>query len=303
MPCTQFICPDGEKILFSDCMEKCRIRRVYPDIPRCAPLPYLINVSTQERPWAGKPSVTMLLKGSRENWLKIKYDWAVRPDAAAYRSMGIGGHSKLKGLADSFHEHYLDLGWICGTLDIAYKDGDSWVMYDYKFSGSYAAAKMMGIYGEKVPIFDNDGVPVSYRGRVKTKMDFHVDPNRADNWEYEMQMNMYRIMLFLKEGIEVNKMYNFVVPRDGDTRMAKSYGVTERTYTVLCKDIPDNRVLSYFRGKSDELLRYIKDDICPPLCTDRERWEGRKCTKYCEVYDHCVNHGLSIDSPEREEEE
>ena len=78
MPMTHFICPDGEEVSIPDCLSSCRMGQ------RCLTLPTLRKIAGSERPYNGKPSITMLMNGTMLEFLKIKVPYAVKPESRAY---------------------------------------------------------------------------------------------------------------------------------------------------------------------------------------------------------------------------
>lgn len=64
MPATQFICQDGRRIDIKDCLKQC------PNKQRCMFLPTLRAVANTVDRKLDAPTVTELISGSRETYLK-----------------------------------------------------------------------------------------------------------------------------------------------------------------------------------------------------------------------------------------
>ena len=75
MPATQFICPNQDKVLIKQCLSIC------PHCMRCMAKPTLETLakSVSERNLGRKFSVTELLSGTRELFLKKTTDYAINP--------------------------------------------------------------------------------------------------------------------------------------------------------------------------------------------------------------------------------
>jgi len=253
MPAKYFQCPDGQTVEISSCLNQCRLNN------RCLPASYLKTVG-ENRPWNGIPSVTQLLKGTREAYLWNKHDVTINPEDSVF--MVLGTHTHV-GLEDIDMDRFQYSG-ISGLPD-AYEDG---VLIDYKVLGSYKVGKVLGL------------VEVA-------KKKWEVDPEAVDNFEYEMQVNMYRIMLE-ESGKEVKQMKLCIIVRDGNTYMAKNRGIDKNIYYIDIPKYADCNVLSYFNNKRTALIFSIENDKMPGICDSRENWEGRKCADYCQVKQWCT---------------
>lgn len=71
MPATKFICPDGSSVTVLKCLNKC------PRIERCMFLPTLRAVAASLDRKLPKATVTELLCGTRETYLKQTTEYAV----------------------------------------------------------------------------------------------------------------------------------------------------------------------------------------------------------------------------------
>lgn len=262
-----FICPDTTECNVKTCFDKCRMSR------RCSPVSYLKMVS-EEREWAGIPSVTQLLNGTRESYLKLKYDYSISPDSMAFAISGTKKHERLEDHGNNPELHMIYEG-IQGTLDEIESD----CLIDYKTSGSYKIAQCLGITTEKIPDgFYKNGKPKFRSEKIETV---------GDLGDWKLQVNMYRIMARETKGIEINSMKIFAIVRDGGTSIAKSRGIDRNIYMIDVPFMEDGTVLRYFFEKRDRLLEAMKSETVPPLCSDTESWDGRKCSGYCNVSKIC----------------
>lgn len=291
MPAKYFICPDGGQIEIEVCLSgKCRLQG------RCAPLSYLQLAGTF-RPWTGKPSVTQLIQGTREAYLKIKNDYAIDPLDRAYAVLGTSAHAALENRQNdfSFIEESIEIEGITGRSDNLERQADgSWVLWDHKTAGSFKVAKALGIVMVPEPIVDEQGNPIllksgKNKGQPKTKKVPVQDPDAVDIDDWMLQDNMYRIALerYIKEPI--SRLRNWLIVRDGGTWMARNRGIDKKAYAVDISILPDEMVLDYFKRKRDSLLESLKRGSSPPICSDAECWSGNKCKDYCDVSHLCAD--------------
>ena len=277
------ICPDGELYPASECAISCRMVR------RCVPLVYA-QIVMRERIWEGKPSVTQLLNGTREMWLRIKKPYDISLQDRAFMLLGTSAHKLLEETNVGnviFREQRLEYEGIVGTPDLVERWGNENILIDHKTSGSYMVAKMKGIVETKVVKTDEEGRPIVKNGKPVMEKIFTFDKNMVDKFEYQMQLNFYRIMLERTQDIKIDRMFNFVIVRDGGTFVAQNRGINEKVCFIEQEILPDKFVLDYFLYKRDELLKYIETDIMPPICDNRENWDFRKCENYCSCSKYC----------------
>lgn len=243
----------------------------------------------EEKP-GSKLHVTQLLRGTRENYLRMLVDYAEDPDEGAFLVVGSSAHVLLANHAgdmDEAEKAFPDED-VTGTLDMLEEDG---TLIDYKTWGSYAVVKALGIIKE---------------GKGKDAV-YSRDPDRADLKDLELQMNRYR-MYAEKAGLEVKRMKCFVVVRDGGLQIARTRGVDQKTYYLDVPFVDDEKVDEYFDRKRKELLEHlVKRSVladsegitqeeatkggAPPACTSKECWDGNKCKGYCAVADVCEELG------------
>lgn len=267
MPLTKFICPDGVAIEVTACFLKCRMGR------RCLTLPTLKAIFLSERVWEGVPSTTQLMNGTMMEWLKITQPYAGKPQGRAYSLLGQEHHAHLATMpAPALQEFKLDQGNISGIFDLLEPDEENpgaFVLTDYKTYGSYRVQKCLGLVKNK-----------------DTKQ-WEIHPEQIEMWDEEHQLNHYRVLL-QDQGVRVTRMQIQVTVRDGGLQVANMRGVTEPIYLIEVKRLPDDEIKAYFANKRDKLLTYLAADEMPKEpCDDREAWEGRRCTDYCEVWMYC----------------
>ena len=87
MPAKRFICPNGDEINMYECLLRC------PQGTRCMFLPTLRAVATSLERNLTKPSVTELLSGTRELYLKKITEYAVNPQKQLYALHGSAVHT------------------------------------------------------------------------------------------------------------------------------------------------------------------------------------------------------------------
>ena len=107
-----------------------------------------------------------------------------------------------------------------------------------------------------------------------------------DNYEAELQLNRYKIML-AGLGINVTKMRVHAIVRDGGLMVAKSRGVGRNTYLIPVQQLDDNEVSTYFAGKIQALEEALHNKSWTIPCDNRECWDGVRCRNYCPVNMFC----------------
>jgi hypothetical protein len=284
MPLKYFICPDNFKILTSDCLKEggCRM------LSRCASRSYL-QMAKSDRPWTGKPSTTQLISGTMQSFLKLIRDYAISPDDRAFMIHGTKGHATLEAsydeyslLEEKFNDDETEITGIADTLEV--ENGHT-ILSDSKTSGSYKVAKCLGFY------VDDEETGEVYKsgkrkGEVKTRKILKRDDSRIDRWEWEMQLNKYR-MEYEKRGFKPDELKIQCVVRDGNTYIARSRGVFRNIYYFNINFIPDDVVNEYFSRKKNDLFRALELGYWDETCSATENWDGIKCQHYCEVAEFC----------------
>lgn len=266
-----FICPNQTITPIDVCMKGC------PYGERCAPLSYL-RMCADEREWKGKPSVTQLIRGTREAWLKIKKDYSENPQGQVFRIIGSKGHAILEKFGVDA-EHPLEWEGITGIPDELEPVNENEVdLIDNKVSGSYKVAKVIGI------VAVDTGKRGPKGGIIK---EYHLDAETRDFGEWALQFNMYRIMVESNLSFTVRKIKVFMPVRDGNTIAAKSRGINLNFYYEEVPFLPVDEVMDYFRMKRDALLHHLEENTMPEPCTPDEAWNGNKCKDHCSVVELC----------------
>jgi len=283
MPIKYFICPDKERIEITDCLKEggCRMCN------RCATRSYL-QMARSDRPWKGKPSTTQLIQGTLQSFLKIKYDYAVHPDSRAFMIHGTRGHKNLEMddeyslLEERFSGDDTD---ITGIADVLEQEAGKTILVDTKTSGSFKVAKALGFYVDQEPTgeFYKTG---KKKGEPKMRNILKRDDSKIDRWEWELQLNKYRLE-YEKRGFKPDELKIQCVVRDGNTYMARSRGVFRNVYYFNVRILPDAEVTAYFDRKKNDLMQALKQGYWDKVCTKDENWDGLKCQSYCEVAEFC----------------
>ena len=259
MPLTYFRCPDKEKRPIKECLEHCPRKE-----GRCLRLPFLYTVG-QDRQWRGKPSTTQLLNPVRMEYLKITCDYTIEPKQRAFAVLGTRHHYTLEAVGKKLEgietEKYLD-GDDTGITDLLEPDElkeGYWVVTDYKTWGSYSLAKILGIS-------DSNG---DYERRQTT-----------------LQLNNYRLKVE-KLGFPVSRLLIQCTVRDGNTKTAYMNKINEPIQIIPIEIMDDDEVKEYFITKAYALISALKNQELPLMCPFEERWNGRRCSGYCDVAEFC----------------
>lgn len=279
-----FRCPDGEITTIKDCLEKCRLGE------RCLTLPTLTVLST-EREWNGVASTTQLLNGTMMEFLKLTQPYVVDPDSRAFMLAGTRHHEALEVVAKELGlPSEVALSIDRDIFDLLEKENGDLVLTDYKNWGSYRVAKCLGIVEtRKQPHPTDTYKKLGWWGKAGTpKMIpvFQRMPQEAENWEAEMQLNRYRVMLE-DRGIPIKRMQVQVTVRDGGLQVARSRGVDRNTYMIPIPELENEEILSYFDDKATDLTKALADGKWDIPCDNRECWDGARCKGYCEVARNC----------------
>lgn len=326
-----FICPDNQKIEIKDCFAKggCRMGE------RCATRSYLQLVS-RERPWTGRASTTQLIQGTLQAFLKLTKPYAISPDDRAFMIHGTKSHKNLENQEDEysvleqiFNRYYCNVCQKefdreytngkadlkcphCGSSDIKQIQDTTGmsdvieveqgqiIMTDYKTSGSYKVAKAMGFVTVEEPIEGEVFKSGPRKGQQKMRKVLVRRPEAEDRWEWELQLNKYRIEaerrlpeilaklnINLPGKTKIDEIRIQCCVRDGNTYIARSRGVFRNVYYFKINIMPDEEVLSYFAQKKHALDTALKQKRWTQYCTPKENWDGLKCSRYCEVAEFC----------------
>ncbi len=280
-----FKCPDNQTTAVKDCLARCRMDE------RCLTLPTLKLIST-EREWNGVASTTQLLNGTMMEFLKLTQPYVVDPDSRAFMLAGTKHHEALEVVAKELGlPSEVALSIDRDIFDLLEEEDGELVLTDYKNWGSYRVAKALGIVeaGKKPDpggeVYKRSGA-WGKAGSPKMVSVFQRMPQEVDNWEAEMQINRYRIMLEDKD-IAIKRMQIQVTVRDGGLQVATSRGIDRNTYMIPITRLDDDEVRNYFEVKSDSLTIALKDNKWDIPCNERECWDGARCRGYCDVARNC----------------
>lgn len=274
MPAKYFKCPDGQKIEIKECFKECRM------CERCMLLPVLQSVG-KTRPWRGKPSVTQLIKDTRQTYLEIVNEYAIDPQKSIASMIGTNSHSLMEGNVPNgfLSEVRLEDDITSGQFD-AY-DMKNKTLIDFKFFGAYRIAMALG----KRMKWVNKGVYVRGVNKGKPKWEqVYVEGGIKDVLEISKQLSYYRYLM-KQHGLEVKDIKVQMLVRGGLDKTAKSYGLDKMSYVVRLNGISDKWIRTYMKAKYDRLMKALETNTLPPLCKDR--WNDLKCKDYCSVNEFC----------------
>ena len=278
------------------------------------PLPYLVAAG-KIREWDGHLHVTDLYNGERETFLKYNTFYSIDPDKQAFAIAGTFKHNIMEDPTNPFHEKAILYRNIKGSLDLLNDKGNGvYWLDDYKNQGAFAVRKFKGWQKRPVQIMDDFGVPLFLKsgpnkGKPKTKLEWYLDPATADRSQYEFQLNIYKKAVEESLDITVSKLNIFFMLRDGGLKATTDQGLNKNTYYEEVKILDDDTINRYIDSKSgtaqkiidfqategeaqDERWESLKK-LCPPLCSEKERWYdpatkiSKKCKDYCPVSELC----------------
>ena len=281
MPATQFICPNGEKVDIEKCLTKCIQGQ------RCMFLPTLRAIAKSLDRKLKQPSVTELIAGVRETYLKKTTEYAVDPFSVLYSLQGQAIHTiHEKNSEGILSEVRLEDGITSGRLDLYGNllSDEEGVLGDLKVTNSYKLMRALGIY--KVEVDTGEVYKTGLKkGQPKTKKEFRYDGIK-EVFEWAIQLNYYRRLLE-KEGYPVKRMVIQALCRDSNLKTATERGITQKSYLIEINRISDCWLTKYFAKKVAMLKTALKTKQLPPIFTARERWNDRKCLDYCEARENC----------------
>ena len=282
MPATKFICPNGAETEITTCLKQC------PAHHRCLFLPTLRAIAQSVDRKLPKASVTELLCGTREMYLRKITDYAVSPTDQVFALHGSAVHALQENLTagELLSEERLQDTVTTGKFDLYGKilGNDDGVLGDYKVTSSYKLMKALGYYKVDVPTgeFYKSGIR---KGQPKYKKEWRTDGVR-DVFEWAVQLNAYR-MLLEKAGFHVHHMEIQAFCRDYSLQIAAQRNITKPIYLIPIHRISNHWLELYLKAKAQRLEKAIATRTMPPVCTARENWNGRKCLGYCPVSGHC----------------
>ena len=257
MPATKFVCPNGSRIRIADCLREC------PTGQRCMFLPTLRAVANSLERNITEPTVTELIVGTRETYLKKTTAYAVDPASVLYALQGQAFHSinELNTQGEILSERRLKNEITSGQFDLYGKilDADEGVLGDLKVTSSFKLMRALGICKEKIDTGEvyKSGVK---KGQPKFRTELRFDGVR-DLLDWAIQLNAYR-MLLEGAGFTVNRMVIQVLCRDYNLRIAAERGITKPVYIIPINRISDRWLTRYFRHKAKLLCEAIETRGC-----------------------------------------
>lgn len=247
---------------------------------RCMVLPVLKSVG-KTRAWYGKPSVTQLLKDTRQTYLEIVKDYAIDPQKSIASMIGTNSHSLMEGNVPNgfLSEVRLEDDITSGQFD-AY-DMKNKELIDFKFFGAYRIAMALG----KRRRWKSVGTYVRGINKGKTKWEMvYENGGVRDVLEISKQLSYYKYLME-KHGLEVKTIKVQMLIRGGLDKTAKSYGLDRMSYVIKLNGISYRWIRRYMKAKYDRLMIALATNELPPVCKDR--WNDMKCKSYCAVSEFC----------------
>ena len=282
MPAHAFICPNGNQIAIEDCLNQC------PQPVRCMFLPTLRSVAASLNRNLTGASVTELIAGTRETYLKKMTKYAVEPQSVLYALHGSAVHTMHEQHTNGnmLSEIRLKDAITSGKFDLYGQilDEDEGVLGDLKVTSSYKIMKALGRYKVDVPT-GQYYVSGQKKGQMKYKKELRDDGVRGVG-DWAIQLNYYRILLE-QQGLAVNRMVIQALCRDSSLRMAAERGIDQAVYLIPIRRISDSWIQRYMQKKAQNLQEALAEKRLPPRCSSKERWHDRKCKDYCQVAEYC----------------
>ena len=227
MPATKFICPNWQRIRITDCLSSC------PNKQRCMFLPTLRAIAKSLDRKITEPTVTELISGVRETYLKKTSAYAVEPSTVLYALQGQALHSinEQQTYGAILSEERLKDDITSGQFDLYGKilDADDGVLGDLKITSSFKLMRALGIYKVKV---DTGEVYKSglKKGQPKFRMELRYDGVR-ELLDWSIQLNYYRLLLE-RAGFKISRMYIQALCRDASLRIATERGIDKPVYII-----------------------------------------------------------------------
>ena len=282
MPAHAFICPNGNQIAIEDCLNQCQ------QPMRCMFLPTLRSIASSLNRNLEGASVTELIAGTRETYLKKMTQYAVEPQSVLYALHGSAVHTMHEQHTNGNMLSEIRLGdaITTGKFDLYGQilDEDEGVLGDLKVTSSYKIMKALGRYKVDVPT-GQYYVSGQKKGQMKYRKEWRDDGVRGVG-DWAIQLNYYRILLE-QQGLAVNRMVIQALCRDNSLRMAAERGVDQAVYLIPIRRISDSWIQRYMQKKAQNLQEALAEKRLPPRCSSKERWHDRKCKDYCQVAEHC----------------
>lgn len=282
MGATEFICPSDNRVPIKTCLKRCTSGQ------RCMFLPTLRAVAKSLDRNIKEPTVTELLCGTRETYLKKTTDYAVDPIRQLYAIHGSAVHTINEGFTDGnmLSEERLADDVTSGKFDLYGQiiDLNDKTLGDFKVTSSYKLMRALGYYKVDVPTGEVYKTGLK-KGQPKPKKEWRTDGVRHV-LEWAIQLNYYRILLE-QRGFEVKDMKVQAFVRDFNLRIAAERNIISSLYIININKISDRWVKFYMETKARRLQEALESKTLPPVCSAKERWNDRKCLAYCAVAEHC----------------
>ena len=282
MPVTKFQCPTGNIVPIEKCLVAC------PNQQRCMFLPTLRAIAKSVDRKINEPTVTELLCGIRETYLKKTTDYAVDPMQQLYAIHGSAVHTINEGHTEGnmLSEERLADEVTSGKFDLYGQiiDYSDKTLGDYKITSSYKLMKALGYYKVDVPTGEVYKTGLK-KGQPKTRKEWRTDGVRHI-LDWAIQLNYYRILL-KQRGFTVDRMEIQAMCRDYSLKVASERNITKPVYIIHINKISDHWVKLYMETKAKRLKDALEKGYLPKLCSSKERWQDRKCRDYCAVADNC----------------
>jgi hypothetical protein len=237
------------------------------------------------------------LNGTRESFLKIVEEYAIRPESMIWAIFGTAVHSVTDEYCPDDHMGEIRIFDEISSGAFDYYDPTTRNLFDRKTYGSYKVAKLMGLQKIKNPVYGSDGKQLKYKNG-KPIFEEHFEIGAKDRLDVSIQMNDYRMKLEMS-GFPVDKLFVECLVRDGGTYIAQNRGIDFNARLVQIHKISDRWVRRYMTKKAGDLAYYLEKKILPPPCKLRETWGGLKCKKYCAVW-HMCDVGCKLHSEEED---
>jgi len=268
----RFVCPTGDLIDTSECVEKCI------QAQRCMSKVSLLAIAN-DRAYAGKATPSMAGKGLRKIYLENTCSYTVKPTSRVYALYGSKHHALKEKVAKDMNALVEESP---GTGICYYYDGEVW---DYKLVGGYALKKRASYKTVKLEGVYKSG-PRKGEPRVKEVFDgWNLD--NMDDWV--LQLNRYRLE-WERAGYEVSKMFIEATVRDGGLATDR-YGFSAPCQVIEVQRVNDEIVDAVYSEIEFDLNFAFDNKECPQKCSDEERWGGRLCRDYCDVWWQCLKEG------------
>lgn len=282
MSATRFICPSGHEVNINQCLKKCIHTQ------RCMFLPTLRAVANSLNRKLQNATVTELLAGTMETFLKKTTDYAVDPINQMYALHGSAVHTLNENYTEGnmLSEERLYDEITSGKFDLFGQilDKEDNTLGDYKITSSYKLMKALGYYKIDVPTGEVYKTGIK-KGQPKTKKEWRTDGVKHI-LDWAIQLNYYRILLE-ERGFKVNRMEIQALCRDFNLRVASERNITSPVYIIHINKISDIWIKRYMKTKAKRLNEALIKGQTSHICNSKERWNDRKCKDYCSVASFC----------------